>query len=436
MLNLIKTNPGLLIITIILVMAVVICGFMVVLFRQQGASVRPLVWFMGFMLLVAGPQLAFHLRSAVKLSRIAQPRENALRTLMQDREAVSAASRSVAAKTLFGRDADPDLVQDARRIFGDAMANAQAAQFAALPDGATALIAMFDGASAAEKAWVEYLRVAGLTQTTKGDSRRGCVATRPMGDRLYALPEGRMLAVWTAADDAAIIHRVQAAGFTLPSGAPLDSTSVTQSIARSGFSPAVIVPVLAAYLLLVALYFFKGAAWAGSVPAKSDVQPVAMDELRSRLESINALDVPFTIEPGEGADQLIATWRYADAKWVDLARAHGMRRTHKIVLTLDSDGSVARVTDHAANFDWSAGADGANIAWKSELGITFFHVQRGRVFGLQLDERGRPKPELSYAYAFNLNEMKQPLTDVVTAAGWTWRPTIWQGPKWLRWMTE
>lgn len=58
------------------------------------------------------------------------------------------------------------------------------------------------------------------------------------------------------------------------------------------------------------------------------------------------------------------------------------------------------------------------------------------VFGLQLDEQGRFKPELSYAYTFNLQEMKSPLVEAVTRAGWDWRPTTWQGPTWLRWLTE
>ena len=40
------------------------------------------------------------------------------------------------------------------------------------------------------------------------------------------------------------------------------------------------------------------------------------------------------------------------------------------------------------------------------------------------------------AYTFNLQEMKSPLVDAVTRAGWDWRPTVWQGPAWLRWLTE
>lgn len=71
----------------------------------------------------------------------------------------------------------------------------------------------------------------------------------------------------------------------------------------------------------------------------------------------------------------------------------------------------------------------------SDRGIAFFQLERERVFGVQLDERGRPTANLSYEYRFDARELKAPLIELVTAAGWTWRPTLLEGPAWLRWMT-
>ena len=121
---------------------------------------------------------------------------------------------------------------------------------------------------------------------------------------------------------------------------------------------------------------------------------------------------------------------------MDHARAHGLRRTFRIRLTLDERHGTVRATDYAASYDWSAGRGGANLEWKSAIGIVLFQTEQQRVFGVQLDEQGRFKPELSYRYKFNLNEMKLPLLAAVTRAGWNWRPTVWQGPPWLRWLTE
>ncbi|MEO5960090.1 MAG: hypothetical protein ABIR80_13315, partial [Opitutaceae bacterium] len=193
---------------------------------------------------------------------------------------------------------------------------------------------------------------------------------------------------------------------------------------------------IALMLAFYVLWFFKGAAWASSSPAAATGSAVSATELAARLESVNTLDVPFRVERGERPDEFVATWRYADAKWVDQARAHGLRHTFRIRLKLDEAARVVRATDYIAGYDWSAGADGARLEWKASLGIVFFQTERRRVFGLQLDERGRFKPELSYAYKFNLQEMKSPLIDAVTRAGWNWRPVVWQGPPWLRWLTE
>jgi hypothetical protein len=107
-----------------------------------------------------------------------------------------------------------------------------------------------------------------------------------------------------------------------------------------------------------------------------------------------------------------------------------------VVITLDPASRVARVRDYAASHDWSVGGGSASIAWKFSTGIVFFQHEQARVFGAQLDERGNLQPNASYSYKFNLEELKQPLRLAVTQAGWTWRPVVWDGPVWLRWLTE
>jgi hypothetical protein len=187
---------------------------------------------------------------------------------------------------------------------------------------------------------------------------------------------------------------------------------------------------------LYTVWFFKGAAWAGSSAALPSVPALSASQLTARLQSINTLEVPFQIERGRQPNEFFATWRYADAKWIDLARAHGIRRTFRTRLVLDEAAHTVRATDYVAGYDWSAGNTAARIEWRATLGLVFFHVEQQRVFGLQLDSRGQFQPALSYSYKFDLNEMKSPLIAATTQAGWTWRPTVWQGPAWLRWLTE
>ncbi len=442
MLQLLRTNPGLAISFVLLGGGALVSALVGFIMARSGASLRPIYWFAGFFALVVVPQLVGHFYVALRTTKAEAPRTAALEQLGSSGDADSL---KAAAKILFGPDANAPLTTDARQMFGDAFANAGFARFAVLPNGDTVLLARFKGSLAAEKAWIEYLRTTGLNQLKgTGDSQRGYVVTRPVGDRAYVLHFGNMVGVWTGKDDAAIRERMVAGGFEIPRRAPLNASTpavtanapATKSAPKNPLSPGLIGVGIALYAFVVALYFFKGAAWAGMSPAKPDVARFAATELAARLEAVNTLDVPFHIERGASPNEFFATWRYADAKWVDLARARGMKRTFRIRLMLDEKHGTVRATDYVASFDWSAGRGGAEVEWKTGLGIVFFQYEHQRVFGLQLDEQGRFKPELSYAYTFNVNEMKSPLITAVNRAGWNWRPTVWQGPTWLRWLTE
>ncbi len=440
--SILRTNPGIIVSLTLMVGGAFVCGLVGLMMLRAGASLRPICWFAGFFALIVVPQFVVHVFIAANALKQEAPRVAALEQLAASTDPET---RSAAAKLLFGPDANAQLVTDARNVFGEAFDQAELAPFAILPNGDTVLLARFKGSSAAEKAWVDYLHLSGLNQLGgKGDSQRGYAVTRPVGDRAFVLHLHNMVGVWTGADDIAIRQRMAAGGFKIPNRAPLAMSNISKpvepaSIKTNPTNPlrtAFVASALMAYLFLVVLYFFKGAAWAGSSAAQPGVAAVSAAELAGRLEAINLLDVPFRIERGAQPDEFFATWRYADAKWIDLARARGMKRTFRIRLLLDERHGVVRATDYAASYDWSAGRGGADLDWKSSLGIVFFQYEHQRVFGLQLDEHGRFKPELSYAYTFNLQEMKSPLIAATTRAGWTWQPTLWQGPTWLRWLTE
>jgi hypothetical protein len=445
MLQLLRANIGLSISLGLLGAGFFVCTIVGFIMARSGVSLRPIFWFAGFFALIVVPQIAGHFYKALHTTRAEAPRAAALEQLAAPaNDNTDNAARSLDAKSLFGPDADPQLISDVRAAYGEVFAEADFAQFAVLPNGETVLLARFKNFSSAEKAWVNYLRVAGLQGGGKGDSHRGYVVTRPVGDRVYALPFGSMLGVWTGADDATIRARMLAGGFEIPRRAPLGEaatsevakTTSTAGKSRSPLRTGLLAAALVAYLFIVVAYFFKGSAWSGTYRAKPGVTPVTASELATRLEAINQLDVPFQIERGSQPNEFFATWRYADAKWIDLARVRGMKRSLRIRMVMDEATHKVRATDYTAIYDWSAGRGGANLEWKAGMGLVLFQREHQRVFGLQLDEQGRLKPELSYAYNFNLEEMKSPLMEAVAHAGWDWRPTLWQGPTWLRWLTE
>jgi hypothetical protein len=157
---------------------------------------------------------------------------------------------------------------------------------------------------------------------------------------------------------------------------------------------------------------------------------------RDRLLALNQQAVPLQVIASPNNDTLEITWRYADAQWFDLKRAHKMRRTHKLVLTLDEHSHTARVREYWSAFDGAAGPNDLRLNWTAARGTQFFEFERRQVFGVQLDASGEPTGELSKAYTFNLQELKQPIIQVVTASGWTWQPVMWNAPASLRWLTE
>jgi hypothetical protein len=171
--------------------------------------------------------------------------------------------------------------------------------------------------------------------------------------------------------------------------------------------------------------FGRVASWAGQEPAVPGVVPVAREVLMQQLLSLNEQDIPYAISRGARANELLVDWRYADAKWLDLMRVHGMSKGYRLVLRFDEGAHNVRAQDRYASFDWSAGRgpDLLSLNWNISLGITFYEYRHERVFGLQFKD-GKPTFDLSYAYTFNLNELKQPMIEIIRHSGWNFRPVI------------
>lgn len=173
------------------------------------------------------------------------------------------------------------------------------------------------------------------------------------------------------------------------------------------------------------LIFGRVASRASQVPAVTSIEPVAAETLMQRLLSINEQDVPYTLSRGTHENEIVVDWRYADAKWLDLMHVHGMSKGYRLVLRLDGHAHNVRAQDRYASFDWSAGR-GPNLAslkWNTSLSITFYEYSHERVFGLQFRD-GKPTFDLSYSYTFDINELKQPMIEIIRHSGWNFRPVI------------
>jgi hypothetical protein len=402
----------------IFLIAAVVLTLSAVLMSARGVSLKPVWWFSGLLLLVGFPQLAYHTIVALRAARMAAEPLS---------PAASTESPSEDPETLFTAPPPGALVREIPPESAAGLwARAEAGRHVTMPNGDTMMIARFKSLDDAGRAVGEYLRESGLESSAQADGSGGFVipGNNSRFARVYA--RSNVLVVRTTTGALPGSPDPVAARSAADPMKRLTATTSGKVIAASA---------LLVYTLFVSAYFLKGVAWATRMDAKPAARVLSGAELRERLLALNTLDIPFRIEAQDDGE-LSATWNYADAKWVDLARAHGMRRIHRIRMSLDEANRKIRATDYQSAYDWSAGAGGAGIKWRAEMGVVLFQYQHQRVYGLQLDSQGRPTAKLSYAYTFDLQEMKSPLIETVTQAGWRWQPVAWQAPTWLRWLTE
>ena len=444
MIAFLRANPAVAGVVLLTTIATLVLGAIGVYMSRAGLSLRPIVFMAVFLGIVLGPQLAFHLAQALG----AIPKRELAWTFGKDRphpgwveqEAALRAEdgRFVDPEAVFGPNVDRGLVTDLRRAGPDSpFGGAEVAAMGIVPPASSAMIARYADGAAAERAATQYLTMAAGVVPPRGVDG-AMTATRPQGDIAKVVVAGRTLVVLTGPDDATLAERLRSSRVVAPAPQAAFVPTETPTPAARDFwlyRPPVLVASVLTLAIIASAWFFRGAAWAGTVAAREGVAPQSAEVLRRRLLEVSELDVPVTVT--ERPDGRIAvTWRFADAKWVDLARARGMQRTHRILLELDERSRTVYPTEQQSRLDWSAGASGGGVTWSTMMGIVFFQIEHERVFGLQVDERGRFIPKLSYAYTFNLQEMKAPLISAVTEAGWRWRPTLWQGPRWMRWLTH
>ena len=432
-------NPGLLAMTVALAIGAVVFGGLGLVMASSDASLRPIMFVGGLFLLVLLPQFAYHLGIATG----AIPRRNLTWLPAAEQASVYGWVEREAAldvrdgaftdlAAVFGSGVDSTLGSDLRAAgAGLPFGSAQAAHMIALPSDGSAIVARFASNEATEAAARKYARLAlGLWPDIGADGLR--TAVRPAGDVVKLALAGRSLVIVSGADERSARKRLHALGAIAPAQSPSDPASERYWLYRPGVLPALVISLVLLYVFV----FFKGAAWAGAVPPVAHTLPVTAAELRQRLLAINSADVPMKLVAEDSEQRLVAIWRFADARWLDLARARRMRYDQRVILTFDPAAHVVRVTEQLTRFDADAGLGGASLEWRTMRGVTFFHTERGRVFGLQFDANGRPQPRVDYAWRFDAREMKAPLIDVVTRAGWQWRPTPWSGPAALRWLTD
>lgn len=180
------------------------------------------------------------------------------------------------------------------------------------------------------------------------------------------------------------------------------------------------------YLAAQVPIWLKIASWAGTV-ARSDTAPAASREaLLARLQQINQLESPLSVEAGRSPGEVLITWKFADHRWAGIMHAAGLKSTAVIRLRLDPRRNRVLAQDRIVHVRWKAGAGGrdtlsASLSMRAFKGIVFAQVERGTIRGISLNN-GRVTLDPAYTYQFSIKEMRTPLIDIITSSGWDYVP--------------
>jgi hypothetical protein len=140
-------------------------------------------------------------------------------------------------------------------------------------------------------------------------------------------------------------------------------------------------------------------------------------EVRADLLAVNRPTAPFIVRDGapENVD-LVAEWRIVDATWYEIFAKAGLAKVFKILIKLDEQAREVRAVDQEWSVEWRAGVPVLSLAAKAFRGQTK-EISFGTAFAFT--EQGSFGEV--YRYKFSTAEIKTPLQDAVTKAGWIWR---------------
>lgn len=176
------------------------------------------------------------------------------------------------------------------------------------------------------------------------------------------------------------------------------------------------------YAVAFLLALPRAGSWAARIDLPPGVEAVTVDVLRQLLLAINQQQVPFQIrELPRG--RLLVEWKIVDSHWAGVLEAGGLKMQHRIYLDLDPDSHCVRAIDEDKTIRWNAGLGTATGSFTFSRGIVFTHYEWGAAVGLFF-KNGAWSVRPAYRYRFVLTEMKNPIIDAISTAGWSFKPVV------------
>lgn len=159
-------------------------------------------------------------------------------------------------------------------------------------------------------------------------------------------------------------------------------------------------------------------SFTGTARPAEGVAPQRAETVYAALLSVNSPDRPFVIRDGqtEGVD-LIAEWKIADARWFGYFGKTA--KTNRTLMRLDTFKNEVRTVDEEFLVTWAHRTPQFTVGRRYERGQINKKSYRAT---FSRDENGKLVKETPHT--FSSAELKEPLRQVVTGVGWTWRGVV------------
>jgi hypothetical protein len=140
-------------------------------------------------------------------------------------------------------------------------------------------------------------------------------------------------------------------------------------------------------------------------------------EVRGRLLGLNRPGAPFQIIDGHSEQvDLIAEWKIVDAQWYEIFAKAGLHKVFRVYMKLDPEKHDVWAMDREYSVEWRAGVPSLSAA-----ASTFKGQQQSIEFGKAYAFTETLAPGQVYNYRFDTRELKQPIQEIVTSLGWTYK---------------
>ncbi|MER5391132.1 hypothetical protein [Saccharopolyspora sp. NPDC002686] len=150
----------------------------------------------------------------------------------------------------------------------------------------------------------------------------------------------------------------------------------------------------------------------------SEISPQSVEVVRAALLGVNGPDRPFVVRDGrpENVD-LVAEWKIADANWYGyFGNAATVGRT---LMRLDASRHQVRSADQEWSVTWMRGTPQLTLALRCARG----QINK-KSYNATFARDGQGKLAEESRRTFSAGELKSPLQEAVTGAGWTWRGLV------------